>query len=95
MLEGSTETELASQLGLLFDAGLVTRSESGSWLLCRDLDTVSLLDLYHAGEYYLPVGEELEIPSKSEWDTAFFNSVKLGELNMQQSLKAMYMFAES
>ena len=92
-LEGSTETELASQLGLLFDAGLVTRSEIGSWLLCRDLDTFSLLDLYHAGEYYLPVGEELEIPSTSEWDTAFFSSVKLGELNMQLSLKAMYTHA--
>jgi len=94
LLEGSTETELASQLGLLFDAGLVTRNEFGSWLLCRDLDTVSLLDLYHAGEYYLPVGEKLEIPSNSEWDTAFFSSVKLGELNMQQSLKAMYMHAD-
>jgi len=91
LLEGSTETELASQLGLLFDAGLITRSEAGTWLLCRDLDTFSLLDLYHAGEYYLPVGEELEIPSKSEWDTAFFDSVKLGELNMQHSLKSMYM----
>jgi membrane protein len=90
LLEGATETELATQLGLLFDAGLVTRSEFGGWLLCRDLDTFSLLNLYHAGEYYLPVGEELDIPSTSEWDTAFFNSVKLGELNMQQSLKAMY-----
>jgi len=94
LLEGSTETELASQLGLLFDAGLVTRSESGCWLLCRDLETVSLLDLYHAGEYYLPVGEELEIPSESEWDKAFFNSVKLGNLSMQQSLKSMYIHAD-
>jgi len=93
-LEGSTEIELASQLGLLFDAGIVNRSESGSWLLCRDLDTVSLLNLYHAGEYYLPIGETLEIPSKSEWDTAFFRSIKLGELNMQQSLKEMYTQAE-
>ena len=89
-LEGSTETELARQLGQLFDAGIVARNETGSWLLCRDLDTVSLLDLYRAGEYYLPVSEKLEIPSKSEWDAAFFRSVKLGELNMQQSLKSMY-----
>jgi len=89
-LEGSTETELAGQLGLLFDAGVVARNETGSWLLCRDLDTVSLLDLYRAGKYYLPVNEKLEIPSKSEWDEAFFRSVKLGELNMQQSLKSMY-----
>jgi len=89
-LEGATEPGLATQLGLLFDAGFVTRSEAGSWLLCRDLDTVSLLDLYRAGEYYLPVSETLEIPSKSEWDVAFFGSVKHGELNMKRSLKDMY-----
>ena len=89
-LEGSTEPVLANQIGLLFDAGLVERSDSGNWLLCRDLDTVSLLDLYRAGEFYLPVGETLEIPSTSEWDEAFFGSVRLGELNMQQSLKDMY-----
>ena len=95
LLEGSTETELATQLSLLFDAGIVTRSETGTWLLCRDLDKVSLLELYRAGEYYLPVDETLEVPSKSEWDEAFFRSVKLGELNMQQSLKAMYTNAGS
>ena len=94
-LEGSTETELANQLGLLLKAGIVTCSESGSWLLCRDLDSVSLLQLYRAGEYYLPVNEDLGIPSKSEWDAAFFRSVKLGELSMQQSLKSMYTQAEA
>jgi len=90
LLEGVTERVLVGQLGLLFEAGYVTRNEDGSWLLCRDLDTVSLLNLYQAGEFYLPVGEKLEIPSKSEWDTAFFRSVSLDELNMQQSLKEMY-----
>ena len=89
-LDGVTEPVLAAQLGLLFEAGFVTRDEDGSWLLCRDLDTVSLLNLYQAGEFYLPVGEKLEIPSKSEWDAAFFRSVSEGELNMQQSLKEMY-----
>ena len=89
-LEGSTEPGLANQLQLLYDAGFVTRNESGNWLLCRSLHGISLLDLYRAGEYYLPVNEQLEIPSKSEWDTAFFRSVSLGELNMQQSLESMY-----
>jgi membrane protein len=81
-LEGSTEPGLANQLQLLYDAGFVTRNESGNWLLCRDLHSISLLDLYRAGGYYLPVNEQLEIPSKSEWDAAFFRSVSLGELNM-------------
>jgi membrane protein len=94
-LEGSTEMELANQLGGLLEAGIVTCSESGDWLLCRDLDSVSLLQLYRAGEYYLPVNEDLEIPSKSEFDAAFFQSVRLGELNMQQSLKSMYTQAEA
>ena len=89
-MEGVTEPILAGQLSLLFEAGLVTRNEEGSWLLCRDLDTVSLLDLYQAGEYYLPVGEQLEIPSESEWDPVFFRSISEHDLNMQQSLKTMY-----
>ncbi len=90
LLEGATEPELVDQLERLLDAGIVKRSESGGWLLYRDLATVSLLDLYRSGEYYLPVNEVLEVPSESEWDDAFFRSVKLGDLNMQRSLKDMY-----
>ncbi len=89
-LEGVTEPGLANQLRLLYNAGLVTRNESGGWLLSRDLHSISLLDLYRAGKYYLPVDEKLEIPSESEWDVAFFGSVSLDGLNMQQSLQSMY-----
>lgn len=89
-LDGVTETELSGQLALLFEAGIVNRSEGGNWLLCCDLDRISLLDLYRAGHYYLPIDESLEIPSKSEWDQAFFRSIALGEMNMHQSLKTMY-----
>ncbi len=89
-LEGATETALARELGLLYDAGIVTRDEDGNWLLSRDLDSVSLLDLYRAGHYYLPVNEKLEIPSESEWDDVFFRSVTAGVLDMEQSLKNMY-----
>ncbi len=90
LLEGATETQLVKQLGVLFDSGMATRNQDGDWLLSRDLENVSLLDLYRAGEYYLPVSEEPEIPSRTEWDDVFFKSVKLGKLNMQQSLKEMY-----
>lgn len=90
LLDGVTEPVLAGQLGLLFDAGYVTRSEDGNWLLCRDMESVSLLSLYQAGEFYLPVGEVSEIPTTSEWDEAFFRSVSEDQLNMHQSLKEMY-----
>jgi len=94
-LEGATEAALARELGLLYDAGIVTRDEDGNWLLSRDLDSVRLLDLYRAGHYYLPVNEKLEIPSESEWDEAFFRSVTSDELKLDQSLKAMYSSAKS
>ena len=89
-LEGATESGLARQLGLLFDAGFVKRSEDGDWLLCRDLERVSLLDLYRAGEYYLPLDEAMEIPSQSTWDDVFFESIALGEVKMHRPLKEMY-----
>ncbi len=89
-LEGATEPGLANQLAILFGAGFVIRDESGNWLLSRDLHSISLLDLYRAGEFYLPVNEQMEIPSKSEWDAVFFRSVSLDGLNMQQSLESMY-----
>ena len=89
-LEGATETALARQLSLLYNAGIVIRDEDGNWLLSRDLDSVSLLDLYRVGRYYLPIGEKLDIPTESEWDEVFFRSVTTGELNMEQSLKKMY-----
>ena len=89
-LEGMTEPMLSALLVILLDAGFVTRTEDGNWLLCRDLDTISLLDLYRAGEFYLPVGEKLDIPSQSEWDEAFFRCISGHQSDMQQSLKAMY-----
>ncbi len=93
-LEGVRETELSTQLGVLFDAGYVKRSEDGDWLLCRDLESVSLLDLYRAGGYYLPLDEVPEIPSQNSWDEIFFKSITLGEVDMQRSLKGMYSYAE-
>lgn len=89
-MQGMTETELADHLEQLFEAGIATRSEMGEWLLSCDPGSVTLLDLYRAGNYYLPIGEKLEIPSHSEWDKAFFRSIELGEMNMNQSLKSMY-----
>lgn len=90
VLEGATDIELSSQLKILADAGLATRSESGNWLLCRDLGSVRLLDLYRSGEYFLPLNEIPDNPSESEWDPAFFRSVSLRNLNMEQTLKDMY-----
>jgi len=89
-LEGVTEPVLSEQLELLFETGYANRTEDGEWLLCRDLENVSLLNLYQAGKFYLPVGEPPEIPSECEWDAAFFRAISEHDLDMQQSLKSMY-----
>lgn len=94
-LECVSESELADQLAVLFKAGLVQCSEDGEWLLCRDLEHVSLLDLYRAGEYYLPLDETPELPSRSDWDETFFDSIASGKVDVQRSLKEMYSQAEA
>ena len=48
---------LQRYLGDLHAAGLLTRAESGEWVLSRDLATVDLADLYRAGHYRLPLNE--------------------------------------
>lgn len=48
---------LQRYLGDLHRAGLLTRAESGQWLLARDLATVELADLYRDGGYRLPLIE--------------------------------------
>lgn len=90
LMPGVTETELSRYLEQLFAAGIATRSDMDEWLLCCDLSTISLLDLYQAGQYYLPLEEKLEVPSHSEWDEAFFRSIQTGKMDMNQSLESMY-----
>lgn len=46
---------LQRYLGDLCRAGLLTRAESGQWVLSRDLSSASLVDLYRAGGYRLPL----------------------------------------
>lgn len=41
----------------LHASGLLTRAETGDWVLSRDLATVDLADLYRAGHYRLPLNE--------------------------------------
>ena len=49
---------LQRYLGDLHRAGLLTRAESGEWVLSRDLAAVDLADLYRVGGYRLPLEED-------------------------------------
>jgi len=52
-----TDSLIQELLVQLCEAGVVRRSESGEWLLARDLDDVSLGELYENGHLRVPVAE--------------------------------------
>jgi membrane protein len=54
MLTDSLVQQLLAQLD---EIGLVRRAESGEWLLSRDLDDLSLGELYEACKLRIPINE--------------------------------------
>lgn len=52
-----TDGLVQQMLGQLGAIGIVSRAETGEWLLARDLDTVSLAELYDACQLRIPVAE--------------------------------------
>ncbi len=52
-----TDGLVQQMLGQLNAIGLLSRAESGEWLLARDLDGVSLAELYDACQLRIPVAE--------------------------------------
>ena len=52
-----TDALVQQMLGQLCDIGLVSRAESGEWLLARDLDALTLAELYEACQLRVPVAE--------------------------------------
>jgi membrane protein len=55
-----TDDLVQRYLGDLDRAGLIQRTERGAWVLSRDLQTLSLYDLYALSGYPLPRGEPLQ-----------------------------------
>ena len=52
-----TDSLVQDLLGQLCEIGVVKRAEGGEWLLSRDLDDVSLGELYEGGSMRVPVAE--------------------------------------
>ncbi len=63
-----TDDLLQRYLCDLANIAVIRRSELGEWILARDLDRVTLLDLYHEGSYRLPV-EEVTLPGDGGRET--------------------------
>src|SRR3546814_1080202 len=54
MLTGALCLQLLAQFS---EIGLVSRAESGEWLLARDLDDLSLAELYESCNLRIPINE--------------------------------------
>ncbi len=52
-----TDSMVQEMLGQLCQIGLLSRAESGEWLLARDLDDLTLGELYEACQLRIPVAE--------------------------------------
>jgi membrane protein len=52
-----TDALVQELLGELSAIGLVSRAESGEWLLARDLDDLTMAELYEACELRIPIAE--------------------------------------
>ena len=62
MLTDALVQQLLSQL---FEIGLVTRAETGEWLLSRDLDDLSMAELYEACKLRIPIAE-VHLPCRDD-----------------------------
>ena len=62
MLTDALIQELLAELCLI---GLVSRAESGEWLLSRDLDTLTMGELYEACQLRIPV-QEAHLPCRED-----------------------------
>jgi membrane protein len=91
----ASELQLHQLLMRLRDEKIVNLDEEGSWILTRDLEELSLGELYSQGHYYLPLGEIGKLPRETKWDQVFVDSLERfrerGEMEWDRSLSSMFL----
>jgi len=90
----SNERQLQHLMHQLEESRIVVRDEEGDWWLSRDLEELSLSDLYCSGNYHLPIMNRGSVPVESEWDRVFAESLRQvaenGRSAMERPLREMY-----
>jgi membrane protein len=91
----SNERQLQHLLHQLEESRVVARDEDGVWRLARDLQELSLADLYNSGNYHLPVVSNESVQVDSSWDAMFLQAmseVQNQGLNLlNRPLRPMYL----
>jgi membrane protein len=78
----------------LMEENLITQDQEQGWVLKRDLAHYTLADLYAAGDYHLPIGKQVPVPSASKWDKTFIELLQQENLQMNQSLESLFQGSE-
>jgi membrane protein len=91
----ASELQIVTLMSRMADQRIVNTDENGSWILTRDLEDLSLGDLYSRGDFYLPLEEIGQLPRETGWDQAFVASLahirKHGQVEWERSLRSMYL----
>jgi len=91
----ASELQIVTLMSRMADQRIVNTDEHGSWILTRDLEDLSLGDLYSQGDFYLPLEEIGQLPRETGWDQAFVASLahirKHGQVEWERSLRSMYL----
>ena len=82
----ASELQIVRLLSELHEQRMVTRDEDGNWLLLRDLESVTLGELYCLGNFFLPAAETADLPRSSPWDEAYIAALD----NLRQSSEAFW-----
>jgi len=90
----SNERQLQVLLHQLESARIVVRDEEGDWRLARDLEELTLSNLYCSGIYHLPIASLEPVPVDSPWDRSFADALdeveKHGLKCLNINLREMY-----
>jgi membrane protein len=91
----ASELQIVKLMSQLRNEKIVNMDEDGNWMLARDIEELSLGELYACGDYYLPLGEIENLPLELEWDRVFVDSLQKvrerGEMQWDRSLRSMYL----
>ena len=95
----TNERQLQHLLHQLEESRVVARDENGSWRLARDLQELSLADLYESGNYHLPVVSDESVQVDSNWDSMFLQAMQdvhsQGLKLLNRPLRPMYLDKEN
>ena len=88
----ATHDQVADLVSLLHEKGLVRFDEDNQIILAADLDEWSVADIYHLGDFVLPLDEIDRLPRSDDVDEriiGFFQRLQTDMPAMDQSIKSL------